>query len=194
MATIELSSKKVAWLVILSLVFSLLVFLAGLSFGVRWNRQDEAETGPDDGGSAAAASTTSTAAGAESSAAIEGSPVVVEADGEAASTPTTAAVATEGLGLSAITGQTFAIQVGCFLLAEDAEVHVQDLTERGYEPYEIKIRDTAQKKLHKVHIGRYRTHAEAAAAAATFTSKEGLEAFAVRTRKNDDKKDTQEVS
>ena len=83
----------------------------------------------------------------------------------------------------------YTVQVRSFLTVEEAEQHVQMLTELGYEAYMVTLRGTgkeAQKRIFKVNIGRYKTHGDAERAASIFAEKEGRdEVIAVRVQKEE---------
>ena len=166
MATLELTGKKILLMVVLTAVLASLVFLSGLLTGGRRKPAVEAPALPvhvvaDQAAQAGDATEPGAGAGGEDPAAGAGAIDSVQ---------------------QLVAEEIFAIQVGSFLLQEDADQNVLYWTDLGYEPYVQRIRDTARKQIFKVLIGRYETYREAERAAESFAMKEDRNSIVVRVR------------
>lgn len=69
----------------------------------------------------------------------------------------------------------YSLQIGAFKQAENSEKVIQDLQNKGYEPYVIEQR--GRSILKTVRIGRYADRGEALKAAADFRRREGIAAI-----------------
>ena len=68
----------------------------------------------------------------------------------------------------------YAFQVGAFRDKGNCDTVVQDLADRGYEPYVVEIRTPRRRLLHAVRIGRFPDRVGAAQAASAFERRERM--------------------
>lgn len=74
----------------------------------------------------------------------------------------------------------FSIQVGAFRSPENSAKALEELRNRGYEPYVVELPGSRNRVLHTVRVGRYRDRAEALRAAADFRRREQMAAIVQR--------------
>lgn len=74
----------------------------------------------------------------------------------------------------------FSIQVGAFRSPENSARALEELRNRGYEPYVVERPGSRNRVLHTVRVGRYADRAEALQAAADFRRRERMAAIVER--------------
>lgn len=74
----------------------------------------------------------------------------------------------------------FSIQVGAFRSPENSAKALEELRNRGYEPYVVELPGSRNRVLHAVRVGRYTDRAEALRAAADFRRREQMAAIVER--------------
>jgi cell division protein FtsN len=74
----------------------------------------------------------------------------------------------------------FSIQVGAFRSPENSAKALEELRNRGYEPYVVELPGSRNRVLHTVRVGRYADRDEALRAAADFRRREGMAAVVER--------------
>jgi cell division septation protein DedD len=74
----------------------------------------------------------------------------------------------------------FSIQVGAFRSPENSAKALEELRNRGYEPYVVELPGSHNRVLHTVRVGRYANRDEALRAAADFRRREGMAAVVER--------------
>ena len=74
----------------------------------------------------------------------------------------------------------FSIQVGAFRSPENSAKALEELRNRGYEPYVVELPGSRNRVLHTVRVGRYADRGEALRAAADFRRRERMAAIVQR--------------
>ncbi|MFN7963112.1 MAG: SPOR domain-containing protein [Thermoanaerobaculia bacterium] len=101
---------------------------------------------------------------------------------EPAPAPEGEAPAPAAAGPSLLPARTFSLQVGTFVVEDNAKTLLASLTERGFEAHIVKSDAGSERVLYRVVIGSYASRREASEAATQFREEERQPAFVVEAR------------